>query len=546
MRRAFLSGGKSFRLLAWVGLVLALTPSGADSQPARVYSVILSGGAIHDGLGSPPVVADVGLVGDRIAAIGDLSAASAAIRIDARGLAIAPGFIDIHSHGDGDDAETSSLGRRPLAENYLRQGVTTFFGGQDGSSPIEMAPFLAYFDAVKPAVHIGMFVGHGSVRAHVMGEADRTPTVAELAEMRAVVVQAMADGAFGLSSGLEYTPGAFAETGELVDLARATASFDGLYISHVREEGGRLMESVNEVIRIAREAGVPGQLTHHKIIGKGRWGGTRVSLAAAAAARAEGVDISLDVYPYTASSTNFTILFPTWAKDGGFEALQQRLADPQTRQRIRDDVIRHIEAERGGDPSTIVAVRCAFDPELSGLSLADMARVLGLEPTVPVAADLAISLVERGSCQGVFHSMSEKDVQRVLRDEASMIASDGGIPEFGVDSPHPRGYGTFARVLGRYVRELGTLTLPDAVRKMTSAPAQRLGLADRGVLRTGAIADVVVFDPATIIDHATFAEPHQYATGVLQVFVAGAWALRDGEPTGVRAGRALRRTRAGY
>lgn len=529
-----------------MGVVLVLTSLPAVSQPAPVYSVILSGGTVHDGLGSPPVVADVGLIGDRIAAIGDLSAGPAAIRIDARGLAIAPGFIDIHSHGDGDEAETSSLGRRPLAENYLRQGVTTFFGGQDGSSPIDLASFLAYFDAVRPAVHVGMFVGHGSIRAAVMGEDDRPPTSAELARMQAVVVQAMEGGAFGLSSGLEYTPGAFAETDELIALARATAPFGGVYISHVREEGGRLMESVDEVIRIAREAGVPGQLTHHKIIGKGRWGGTTRSLAAAAAARAAGVDISLDVYPYTASSTDLTILFPTWAKDGGFEALRQRLAAPETRQRIRDDVIRHIEAERGGDPSTIVAVRCAFDPELSGLSLADMARRQGLDPTVPVAADLAISLVERGSCQGVFHSMSEEDVQRVMRDEASMIASDGGIPAYGVDMPHPRGYGTFARVLGRYVRELGILSLPVAIRKMTSAPAFRLGLADRGVLREGAVADLVVFDPATITDHATFSEPHRYATGVRHVFVAGAWALRDGEPTGIRAGRALRKTRPGY
>lgn len=548
MRRFFPTGGTTFPRLLSV-LLLAAAPPASAGQPTReatgspTYSIILVGGTVVDGTGREGTVADVAISGGRIAAIGDLSNAAAAFRVDVTGLVVSPGFIDIHSHADGDDAVTSPIGRRPMAENYLRQGVTSVFGGQDGSSTLDVGAFLAALDALPAAVNLGLFVGHGSVRAAVMGEDDRDPTREEMDGMRRLVERAMRDGAFGLSSGLEYTPGAFARTDELMALAAATAPWNGLYISHVREEGGALLESVDEVIAVARGAGVAAQLTHHKIIGKHRWGGTRGSLERAARARAEGLDVSLDVYPYTASSTNLTILFPNWSKDGGFEALRTRLADPATRARIRADVVAHIDAERGGDPSTIVASRCGFDASLSGLSLADMARAAGLEPTVGNAADIALDLVERGSCQGVFHSMSEEDVQRVLQDEASMVASDGGIPAFGQDAPHPRSYGTFARVLARYVRDLGVLTLADAVRRMSGAPAARLGLEDRGVLRVGAIADVTVFDPASVQDHATFADPHRYATGVVHVFVGGTWALRDGEPTGLRAGRALRKAR---
>ena len=529
----------TLRVVLLLGLLL-FVPSVAAQTPSGAFTVILEGGAVYDGLGNAPLAADIGLVGDRISAIGDLSDREAALRLDVRGLAVVPGFIDIHSHATGTTFETSGLAREPLAENYIRQGVTSVIGGQDGGSPYPIGAFLARAEAQPAAVNVGLFVGHGTLRSHVIGGANRPPTETELRRMQAMVRQAMEDGAFGLSSGLEYAPGLYARTDELIALARATAPYDGLYISHIRDEGGRLLESVAEVIRVGEEGGVAAQITHHKVIGPSRWGGTEASLRLLDEARARGVDVASDQYPYTASSTGFTILLPGWSKEGGQEALVARLRDAETRARIHQDIVAHINAERGGDPSTIVAANCSWDAARNGKSLADMLKEANRPVTVEAAADLVMTLQEKGGCQGVFHSMSEEDVQRVMQHPMTMIASDGGIPSPGRGVPHPRNYGAFARVLGRYVRTLKILSLTEALRKMTSLPATRLGLADRGVLRVGAVADLAILDPATITDHATFARPHQVATGVRHVFVNGEAVLLEGNPTGARPGRALR------
>lgn len=522
-------------------LLMFFAAEPASGQP--VFSVIFEHATVVDGTGADPFVADVGIIGDRIGAIGDLSGENryrAASRVDATGLVVAPGFIDIHSHAVGGGA-TGSLASRPDAENLVRQGVTTVMGGQDGSSPWPIGEALAFFDSHPAAVNVGLFVGQGTIRSLVVGPSNVKPTQDQLFQMFAIVRRSMDDGAFGLSSGLEYTPGMFADTEELTQLAAQTASYQGLYISHVRDEGGGLMDSVNELIEIARGAGIAAQLTHHKIIGKGRWGGTATSLARVEEARSAGLDITIDVYPYTASSTGMTILFPAWSKDGGLEALQGRLADEGTAARIRRDVIAHINSERGGDPSTIVAAGCSFDSTLAGKSLADMARDRGLAVTVPNAADIAMDLVRRGSCQGVFHSMSDDDVSRVMRSPYAMLASDGGVPEFGVGAPHPRSYGTFARVLSRYVRDEQVLTLSEAVQRMSGTPAARLGLADRGILAVGRRADLAVFDPETVQDLATFQDPHRYAAGMRYVLVNGVRVLWDGEVTGQRPGLAIRK-----
>jgi dihydroorotase/N-acyl-D-amino-acid deacylase len=485
----------------------------------------------------------VGVIGEKIAFVGDLSAASAAVRFDATGLAVTPGFIDIHSHATSDTVRGSDVVQRPLAESYIRQGVTTAMGGQDGSSPEDVGAFLAYLDAYPAAMNIGLFVGHGTLRARVVGQDDRRATPDEIAGMTALVERALNAGAFGLSSGLEYTPGAFADTEELVALSRPVGRAGGLYISHIRDEGARVLDSISEVIRVGEEAGVAAQVTHHKVIGKGRWGRSRETLRLIDEARARGVDVMSDQYPYTASATGLTILLPDWAKAGGTDALLERLADPEIRARIRSDVIDHINEERGGDPATIVASRCPNAPENDGLSLADMLVRDGRPVTVENAADTALRLVEGGSCSGVFHSMSEEDVVRIMQHPMTMIASDGGIPEPGEGVPHPRNYGTFARVLGHYVRDEGNLTLEAAVRKMTRLPADRLDLTNRGRLEAGAIADISVFDPERIQDRATFADPHHYATGVRYVIVSGEPVLVDGEPTGLRPGEALRHGR---
>lgn len=504
------------------------------------YDLIIEGGSVVDGTGSPAFVADIGVNADTIAAVGDLSAATAVERVDASGMVLAPGFIDIHSHATSGSIEGSAVVQRPDAQNYIHQGVTTILGGQDGSSMPDVGEFLSYMDEHPAAINVGVFFGHGSLRSRVLGEDDVAPTNESLAEMTQLVEEAMQAGAFGLSSGLEYTPGAFATVDELAVLSEPVAAQDGMYISHIRDEGGRLLESVDEVLEVGRRSGARVQVTHHKVIGKGRWGMASESLALVDAARAKGVDASSDQYPYTASSTGLTILFPTWSKDGGFEALRARLAKPTQRARIRADVIEHITVERGADPATIVAARCGFDASFNGKSLADILVDRGLEVTVPGAADVAMELVEAGSCSGVFHSMSPEDVKTIMRHPWTSISSDGGIPAMDEGVPHPRNYGAFARVLGHYVREEGVLSLEEAIYKMTALPASRLNVHDRGVLASGYVADITVFDPETIQDNARFGDPHHLANGVYQVWVSGTAVLRDAKPTNERPGKALR------
>ena len=513
---------------------LFLAGTVAAQQQDTTFTVVLEGGTIYDGSDNAPFTADVGVVGDRIAAVGDLAGRPAERRLDVRGLAVAPGFIDIHSHADG------GILARPLAENYLHQGVTTAMGGQDGGSPYPVGDFLRRLDAEPAAINFGLFVGHGTVRARVMGGANRAPTEADLVQMQDLVERALKEGAFGLSAGLEYTPGAYAETDELIALAQVIAPYDGLYIAHIRDEGGRLLESVEETIRVGEAAGVATQVTHHKVVGPDRWGQSAASLALIDSARARGVDAASDVYPYAVSSTGLAIIFPDWSLEGDAEARQARWSDAATREKLQAEIAEHLNEERGGDPGTIVMANCGWDASLNGQSLADILEERGRPVDLKEAAALAIELEEAGGCQVVLHSMSEADVRQIMQHPWTMIASDGGIPALGQGVPHPRNYGAFARVLGHYVRQDGVLSMEEAIRKMTSLPAQRLGLKDRGTLRPGTIADVVVFEPAAVTDHATFAEPHQYATGVVHVFVAGEAVLLGGEVTGARPGHALR------
>ena len=501
------------------------------------YDLILLGGEVHDGLGSPGRAADIGILGDRIAGVGDLSGARADEWIDVSGLAVTPGFVDIHSHG------ARGVFRHGLAENYLTQGVTTAIGGPDGSSPLPIGEWLERFEYEGSAINMGLLVGHGTVRRETLGMEDRAPTEAELDEMRALVEQAMLEGAFGLSTGLKYAPGAFAETEEVIELAKVAARHGGVHISHMREEGLALLDAVRETIRIGEEGGLPTQLTHHKVVGAPMWGKSEESLRLVDEAVARGVDVTIDQYPYTASSTGLTILFPAWSLAGGAEALRERLEDPEQRPRIEDAVRENLENDRGGgSPDNVVIARCEWDPSLEGKSLGDLLRERGLPVDNETGAALAVELQQKGGFGGVFHAMHEDDVRRIMVHPRTMIASDGGIVAPGEGVPHPRNYGTFARVLGLYVREAGLLTFEEAVRKMSGFPAERLGLRDRGVIREGAVADLVVLDPDTVEEHAEFGDPHHYSTGVSHVVVAGDFVLRGGDATGQRPGRALRLT----
>ena len=527
-------------------LFVAACAAGSDARNATTSngvesSILLTGGRVFSGDDSVPIEADVLIRGDRIVSIGALDDVSADLALDVSGLAVAPGFIDLHSHPVRESAARSGLFRWPDAENLIRQGVTTVIGGPDGWSPLPLDEHFADVETRPATVNYGSFVGHGAVRKHIIGLDDRPATRQEMDAMRAEVDQAMRDGAFGLSTGLVYIPGSFADTDELVELARAAGRHGGIYISHMRDENLRVLESLAELILIAEEAELPGQITHAKVMSTSMQGRSVDLLAMVDAAVARGVDITLDQYPYAAGSTGLTVQFPRWSRDGGNARLAERLTDPELRARIRDELVYQLAEVRGrNDPANVQLAYCDFDHSLDGHSLSQVLEQRGRDVNLGNAAELIIELQEAGGCQAIYHAMHPDDVAIIMRHPRTMIAADGGIEAPGNAHPHPRNYGSHARVLGRYVRELGVLPLHTAIHKMTRMPANRIGLADRGRIAAGMVADVVVFDPATVIDRATFTEPHQYAEGMHHVFVGGQAVLLEKQMTGARPGRVLR------
>src|SRR5438876_309908 len=463
-------------------LALAALPT-AQTQP---YDLLLRNGRIVDGSGSPWYRGDIAIRGDTIARIAPTITEPAARIIDLGGQVLAPGFIDIHTHA------RRGIFDVPTADNYIRQGVTTVMEGPDGSSPVPLAPFLARLDALPKSINIGSFIGQGSIRSAAIGDVDRKPTAEELDKMRALVEQGMKDGAFGLSTGLFYVPGTFTPTAEVIELAKVAGRYGGMHESHMRDEASGVVESVKETIAIGERGGLPTHVSHHKIIGVGNWGKSVETLRLVDEARARGVDTTIDQYPYTASSTTVeAALLPAWSREGGLEGMKKRLADPATRAKIRAETAEMLRTERGGgDPKNVVLALCDFDASLAGKHLGQVTQARGMEPTIENAADTVLWLVERGRCRGIYHAIDEGDVERILAHPATMIASDGEVPIFDRGAPHPRSYGTFARVLGVYSRERRIISLEEAVRKMSSFPAARIGLAERGVLRPGMKADI--------------------------------------------------------
>jgi dihydroorotase/N-acyl-D-amino-acid deacylase len=515
-------------------LVALLISCAVGAQPPT-YDLVLRNGRIVDGTGSPWYRADIAITGDSIARIAPLITDPSARVVDVSGLVVAPGFIDIHTHA------RRGIFEIPTADNYVRQGVTTLVEGPDGGSDVPLQPFLERVATARITPNFATFIGQGSIRTEVVGSANRPATTEELERMRGLVRQGMEQGAFGLSSGLFYVPGTFTPTDEVVELAKAAGRMGGIYISHMRNEAGGIVDSVRETIAIGERGGLPTQVTHHKVIGKKYWGRSVDTLKLIDEARARGVDATIDMYPYTASSTSIqAALLPAWAQEGGRTALMKRLDDPGTREKIKAESATIIRDERGGgDPKNVVASSCRFDASLAGKNLAEITAKRGLPVTNENAADTAMWIVMEGGCQGIFHAISEEDLQRILVHPATMIGSDGEIPTFGQAVPHPRSYGTFVRVLGLYVRDKKLLTLETAIQKMSSFPAQRLGLADRGVLRTGLKADLAIIDPARVADTATFEKPHSYAVGVSTVIVNGQIVFEKEAMTPARPGRVL-------
>lgn len=507
----------------------------ACSPNSEKFDILILNGSIYDAETRTFYDGDVGISGDKIVKIGDLKDAAATKTIDATGHIVSPGFIDMHAHIEG-------IMRMPSAENFVRQGVTTVLAGPDGRGPSLMKPFLDSLETFELGLNTAWLVGHNSIRRNTMGTENREPTPEELEEMKAAVQEAMDNGAYGISTGLKYVPGSFSKIDEVIALSAVAAQSGGIYTSHLREEGLGLLEGVSEAIEIGREANIPIILTHHKAIGRPMWGASTKTLAMVDSARTLDIDVMMDQYPYTASSTSLSVLIPTWAMAGGQDEFKNRINDPATRKKIHDEIMFNIEYDRGGaDLAVVQFANVSWKPELNGRTLKDWAIERGLEPNFKNGADLVIEGQLNGGASCIFHAIGEEDVKRIMQHPLAMVASDGGLARPGQGHPHPRSYGTFPRVLGHYVRGEKTITLELALAKMTSIPADRLGLTDRGYIKEGMQADISIFDPETVDEGGTFEDPHHYPVGIPYVIVNGRITVDGSEMTEERAGEVLRK-----
>lgn len=489
---------------------------------------------IYDGSSSDPFISDIGIKSGKILTIGDLSDASAEKIIDAEGLAVSPGFIDMHTH-------LEPIMEMPLAESLVRQGVTLALGGPDGGGPWPFGEYLDSLSKMSLGINVAYLVGHNTLRKEVMGMEDREPTSEELEVLKNFVKTAMEEGAFGISTGLKYLPGTFSKLDEIIALSKVSGEMGGIYTSHLREEGIGLIEAVQEAIVISKEANIPVVLTHHKAIGVSMWGASTKTLALVDSARNVGLDIMMDQYPYAASHTGISVLIPSWALEG--DKFPERVLDPILRDSIKAGIVFNIVNDRGGsDLRRIQFSRVEWKKELEGKTMHDWAILEGLEPTVENGAELTIRAQLNGGTGTIYHAMDEKDVENIMRHPMTMIGSDGRLSQPGDGHPHPRAYGTFPRVLGVYVREKKVLPLQVAIHKMTGLSAARLGLKDRGLIKEGYVADLTIFNPEKIIDNSTFTDPHQYPDGIPYVLIGGKFAVENGVFLKAGVGKVIRKT----
>jgi len=507
------------------------SPDASNTDTGKPFDVIFTGGSIVDGLGNPAFTGDLGLKGDRIVAINSdgLNSDDADVTVDVSGLVVSPGFIDNHAHIQ------TTIHEHPLAENFTRQGITTIIAGlHSGDQPW---PLDEYASSLEVTPNVGFFAGHTWTRKQVLGLENRAPNHDEMQAMRDLVEETMKQGALGLSTGLLYVPANYAETEEVIELAKVASAYGGIYVTHMRNEATGLLDSINETIRIAEEADIPAHINHHKAAGVSQWGWSEQSLALIDAARASGLDIVHDLYPYTASSTTSAILFPQWVLAGGPEEFAKRVTDPAQLPIIKEEMREIFMKDRtGGDLSRLQIRVLRSDESYNGKTIADMAEDRGLPNNVETGIDLVIELQLQGGFSAIFHAMDEQDVIRIMQHPLAMIETDGDPVSYGDGYPHPRSYGAFPRVLARYVRELGVLTLEEAVRKMTSMPADQYNQKERGRIVEGAYADLVVFDADRIQDQATYTDPHRYPTGIEHVVINGRFVIRSGALTGERPG----------
>jgi N-acyl-D-amino-acid deacylase len=516
--------------LVILGMLLAVAAPAPQTPPR--YDLAIIGGMVVDGSGAPRTRADVAIKDGRIAAVGKVAKTDAREVIDATGLIVAPGFIDVHTHAD-------DLAEHPRAENFVRMGVTTIVAGNCGGSALDVGESLNRIRQIGASINFATLIGHNTVRLAAMGRDNRIPTISELNKMKSLVWRAMTDGAVGFSTGLQYVPGTYAHVPEVIELARVAGNAGGVYASHMRNEGTALEDAIRETIRVGEAGGCRIQISHLKVDSPNRWGASATALEIIDAARARGVAVEADQYAYTAASSTLGIRFPAWALEGGQDKINARLNDPDTWSKIKTEMSQLL-AERGlQDLSFAVVASYRPDPSLNGLSMKQVAARMKGGETADAQFEAAREMMLAGGASMVYHFMSDDDVVRIMKHPFVGVASDSSALTFGDGVPHPRGYGNNARVLGEYVRQRHVITLEEAVRKMTSLPAQQFRFAERGLVKTGYHADLVVFDLAKVGDAATYEKPHAYATGIPYVLVNGVAVVRNGEHTGALAGEVL-------
>jgi N-acyl-D-amino-acid deacylase len=521
----------SLRSLLAVGACLAVASTCAPAQ--AVPDLILRGGTIVDGTGAPARRADIAIRGGVILAVGRALRAEATTPVvDVTGLVVTPGFIDPHAH-------ISGIAAQPDAENFLRQGITTIFNSLHSLD--QPYPLGAFLDTLRVAPNTLWSAGHSWARTRVMGRENRAPSGAELDRMSALVSEAMEGGAFGLGTGLEYIPAQYARTPELIALARVGRRPGSLYVTHLRDEGAQLEAAVAEALQIGRATAQPVHISHLKSTGAANWGKSGVVLRTIDAANARGQRVSFDVYPYAAYSTYSDVLFPGWVLADGQDSVRARLTRPESVRRVRSEMRPIFRAQTAGTSAGILFRTIPSAPAFAGRTLADYLSARGQVESLDTIIDAVIALQRDGGFTAMFEAMSERDIEAFLRHPASMVSSDGDLVTPGIGFPHPRSYGAFPRVIARYVNDRSVLSFESAIAKMTGVPARVLGLHDRGLLRPGMAADLVVFDRARFVDRATFADPHHHAEGVVHLVVNGQVVIRDGVLTGARPGQALRR-----
>ncbi|MDX2269101.1 MAG: D-aminoacylase [Bryobacter sp.] len=502
---------------------------------AADFDLLVRNARIVDGSGNPWFRGDLGVKAGRIAGIGNLSGKTADRVVDARNRVLAPGFIDVHTHSE------AGIVKRGAAENFLRDGVTTVVTGNCGGSELDVAAFFRTLSDQGIGINLATLVGHNSIRREVIGSGDRAATPQEIARMRAMIEKAMREGAVGFSTGLEYVPGMYTALEEIVALAKVAAKHDGVYASHLRDEGDQVLEAIEEALQVGKQANLRVQISHLKQDTKAYWGNTGKMIALIEKYRGEGVEATADQYPYIAYSTTLGTTLPRWSLAGGQAELVKRLQDPATRKKIFAETLAFNQARGYSDFDYTAVASCSFNKSYEGKTIREIARLRGRADSHENDVETVLELMEQGGVTVVTKAMSEDDVANIMRYRNVAIASDGGVVEKGAGRPHPRNYGTNARVLNEYVRLRKTLSLEDAVRKMTSLPAQTFRFRDRGLLKEGFAADLVLFDPEGVRDNATFADPHQYSTGFDLVVVNGQVAVEEGQLRNAKAGRPLRR-----